>query len=428
MDYTWSLLKQREKENRPICVAIVGAGWFGGGVIQELFRWPGVEPKVIFARNSERAVEKLVSLGVAKNRIAVVRSSEEFFSESKKDRYVVCENTNLIKELKNIDLVFDATGSVLLGAQLAVSVIEQGIHFVTISSELDATIGHILHRKAQEKGVVYSNCDGDQPGVIARLMNEVESMGFQTVVAGSCKGFIDVHKNPEDIMPWVKAGHNPRMVASFTDGTKQSLELAALANGTGLIPDKRGMHGPRVTKQTLVNDFMNILSCEGVGDYVMGIDGIDQGAGVFVVAKREGDVAADLEYLKKGKGPYYLFFRDHHLCYFEAPRTIVEAVLLKVPVLAPGEWTSDVLSVAKKNLKKGEQLDGIGGYTVYGLIDRSEIVQKEKLLPVGLTEYAVVARDLAQDTPITYDIVDFPEDNLVLQLRRELEQFGEKVK
>jgi predicted homoserine dehydrogenase-like protein len=252
------------------------------------------------------------------------------------------------------------------------------------------------------------------------MIDEIELYGFQIIVAGSCKNFLDIYQTPEGVMPWVREGHNPRMICSFADGTKQGLEMASLANGTGLKPDIRGMHGIRTTKDTLVKDFLGAIEQEGIVDYAMGINKIDEAAGVFVVAKRENSyVGADLDYLKKGKGPYYLFFRVHHLCYFEAAKSVAEAVLFNVPTLAHKRRMADVFTVAKKNLKKGEQLDGIGGFTAYGVIDNVETVQKGNLLPVGLSAFAVLVKDVKKDETITYDMVDFPEDNMTLQLRKE---------
>jgi predicted homoserine dehydrogenase-like protein len=159
----------------------------------------------------------------------------------------------------------------------------------------------------------------------------------------------------------------------------------------------------------------------------LGINGINQGAGVFVVSKREGDdVLRDMDYLKKGKGPYYLFFRDHHLCYFEAPKSIVDVALFNIPTIAQNEKVADSFAVAKRDLKAGRKLDGIGGYTIYGLIDRAEIVKEQNLLPIGLAEYAVLTCNVEKDMPITYDMIDFPEDNLVVKLRKEQDELEVK--
>jgi len=151
----------------------------------------------------------------------------------------------------------------------------------------------------------------------------------------------------------------------------------------------------------------------------MGIKGIDQEAGVFVVAKREDEfVARDFEYLKKGKGPYYLFFRDHHLCYFEAVRSIAEAALFGVATIPHRKKMADVFAVAKRDIRSAENLDGIGGSCVYGLIDKAQIVRDENFLPVGLSAYSVARKDIKKDTLVTYDMVDFPSENCAVRLRK----------
>ena len=416
-------LIERHKDSRPIRVAVLGAGWFSSGLIEEMFRWPGMTPKIIFSRDPNKAVNILRSLGVNPGDIALISSSENLRNTSLANRFWVSSRFELLDELKSIDVVFDGTGDLLTGARAAIASINNGIHFVAISSELDSTVGCVLSQMAREKGVVYSNCDGDQPGVLARMIREVRAYGFEILVAGNCKGFMDVHKTPEDIKPWVGPGQNPRMITAFTDGSKQSMELAVTANAFGLLPDKRGMHGPRTTKGTLVEDFQKILSGLGAVDFTLGIDGVNQGGGVFVVGRRQGPrVQEDMKYLKKGAGPDYLFFRDQHLCYFEAPRSIAEAAILNTATIAPAGHFADVLACAKKDLQSGEKLDSLGGFTVYGLIEKASVVRSEKLLPLGLSEFAVMRKPVERDRPVAYSMVDFPEDNLVLKLRRQMEE------
>jgi predicted homoserine dehydrogenase-like protein len=422
-DYVISLLREREDKNNPIRVAVLGAGWYGEGVIQELMRCPGMIPKIVFDRNLNRALAAYQKTGVLKDQIVCVETVSQLKKQLMGPRYIISNRTELLSDLSGIDVLFEATGHVKGGAEAALAVMPKGIHFVTISSELDCTIGSILKQMANEMGVVYSVADGDQPGVLKRMIEYVQFMGFEIIVAGNCKGFLDVHKTPKDIQPWVRPGHNPQMITAFTDGTKQSAELCVLANAVGLIPDKRGMHGPTTTKERLVEEFLKVISHHGIVDYVLGINGVNQGAGIFVVGKREGEkILADMEYLKKGKGPYYLFFRDEHLCYFESILTIAEAFLFKVPTLVPAFHLTEVISVAKKNLTSGEKLDGMGGYTAYGLLDTYENAHQENLLPMGLAEFAVVRQNVPQDTPITYDMVDFGEDNIVLGLRRKQDE------
>ncbi|MFC1510466.1 NAD(P)H-dependent oxidoreductase, partial [Candidatus Omnitrophota bacterium] len=396
-----------------------GAGWFGRGLVTELKTWPGLEPRILFDRTIEKAVNVYLAAGIPKEKIVVADSVLEMHQAVKKRKYVVSNRLELMNDLSSvIDVFFEATGNILAGAESALTVFKQKIHFVTVNAEMDATIGFALNKIAQEHGVIYSNSDGDQPGVLARMITEVKLMGFEIAAAGNGKGFLNYHATPEDIMPFVPKGGSPRKITSFTDGSKQSLEMVVLANGMGLTVDKRGMNGVKTTKADLVADVTKQLKKDGVVEYVMGRD-VNLGMTVFVIGKRQADHASrDLEYLKMGKGPYYLFFRDYHLCYFESPKSIAEVALFNKPTIFPQSLQADVLTVAKKDLKAGEKLDGIGGYTVYGLIDCYETVKKEKLLPLGLAEYAVMKCNVSKDNPITYDMVDFPEDNLVLQLRK----------
>ncbi|MBN2457213.1 MAG: hypothetical protein JXB29_11875 [Sedimentisphaerales bacterium] len=418
------LLEKRGKKF-PINVAVVGAGWFGKGLIGEICRWPAMEPRLVVTRTVDKAVDAYVQAGISQSQITVARSASELNYQMSENGYVVSDKIEVISQLRDIDVVFEATGDIEIGAKTALWTIEQGIDFITISAEMDATIGFILKKLAEEKGVVYSNSDGDQPGVLARMIDEAKLLGFDIVVAGNGKGFLDYHTVPEDIMKWVRKGQNARKTTSFTDGTKQSMELAVVSNATGLVPEKRGMHGPKVTKETLVDNFLKIISREGIVDYVMGVN-VNLGMTVFVIGKRNGDFVSEaLDYYKMGKGPYYLFFRDHHLCFFEAPKSIADAVLFDTATIAPKGKFADVFAVAKKDLKAGQKLDGIGGYSVYGLIDRAETVREEKLLPLGLAEYAKLTCDVKRDEPITYDMVDFPEENVVLELRRRQDTWSE---
>jgi predicted homoserine dehydrogenase-like protein len=420
ISYILQELKKREKNSRPINVAVMGTGWFGSGVVQELCRCPGVRPKLVLGLTSSDAADCLRKAGVPRQDICAPQSSDEFRQAMSANRYIACASNEYTEDWQGIDVFFEATGNILAGAQAALKAIAQKIHFVTIGAELDATVGYILSRKAARQDVVYSNCDGDQPGVLARIIDEVRLTGFDVVVAGNCKGFIDVHKTPEDIRPWIKPGHNPRMITAFTDGTKQGLELAVVANAARLGVDIRGMHGITTSKDNIVDAFMSRITNPGVVDYVLGINGVNQGGGVFVIGKREGNrIEADMEYLKKGKGPYYLFFKDEHLCYFSAVTTIASAVLLQTATSVPAGKYADVFTAAKRGLKSGERCDGIGGFMTYGVIDNSENVKREDLLPVGLSEFAVLKKDAAADTPLSYSMVDFVEDNIIIKLRQE---------
>ncbi|MFC1704252.1 NAD(P)H-dependent oxidoreductase [Candidatus Omnitrophota bacterium] len=421
MEIIRELLVKRQRNKEPIEVAIVGSGLFGSGLIRELCHWPGMVPRLVVTLLKERAVESLRFSGVSSSDIVEVHTGKELKKAIAERKYVITDDLALIKEASAIDVVFEATGDVEVGAQAALIAFDQNKHFLTVNSEMDATIGCTLSAIAKERSIVYSNSDGDQPGVLMRMINELTLQGFDIVVAGNGKGFLNYYATPDSVRQWVREVDNPKLITSATDGTKQGLELTVLANATGLVPDARGMHGPKVTKETIIEEFLKRIAQEGIIDYAMGTN-VNLGKTVFVIGKREEAVAkSDLEYFGIGEGPYYLFFKGYHLCYFEAPRTIADAALFNLPSMAPQKRVADVFAVAKRDLHAGEKLDGIGGYTVYGLIDKSEIIKKEQLLPLGIAEYAVLKTNIRKDTPITYEMVDLPNNRIAVSLRKKEE-------
>lgn len=415
-----------EQRNRPVAVAVIGCGWFGSGLMRELFRINGMRVCAAFAKNPQHAIQAFAACGVPRENIALVEDAQGLATAERSQKCIVSNDIRLIGCLKKTDVVFEATGSVLAGAEAGLAAISAGIHFVTVNSEADATIGLGLAALARKRGIVYSNSDGDQPGCLARLIDQVSMMGFRPRVAGNCKGFMDTSQTPAGVFPFTPQGQSATHICSFADGSKQALELAVVANAFGMPPLKRGMFGPTTTKSELVNSFCSLVDFKsmnhGFVDYVMGINGVNQGGGVFVVASREGGKSAsDLEYLKKGKGPNYLFFRDHHLCYLEAASSIAEAVLFSLPTLVPKGRYADVVAVSKRDLPTGQKLDGIGGYDCYGLIERADAVAKDNLLPLGLAEFATLRKDVSAGVLITREMVDL-EDNVVVRLRTEMEQ------
>lgn len=416
------LIKQLAEKAGPVKLAVYGLGWYGQGLVRELKNWPGIDPRMIITSMPAKGISILKELGIDQTKISVVNNSAEFKKAVSGNKYVVTSNQNLVNELRHIDIFFDATGDVSLGAFLAETVISQKINFVTVNTEMDATVGYYFSKMAKANEVIYSNSLGDQPGCLAKLADEVNSLGFEVAVVGNGKGFLNYHATKEDIMAYVIEGTTPQKIVSFTDGSKQSFELTVTANYFGFTPDVRGMHGVKTTREDLVKDISAKISKEGVIEYFMGKDKY-MGMTIFVIGKRNEKYAMkDLAYLNRGSGPYYLFMRDYHLCYFETPITFAEIALFNKATIYPRFHTTDTIAVAKKNLIKGERLDGIGGYTAYGLVDKSETVRKDKLLPLGLAENAIVTRNIPIDTPISYDMVDFVEENNILTIRKKQDE------
>jgi len=252
----YGLIMTKLKERKePVNVAIVGSGWFGGGLARELYRIDGMNPKVLIDKTPDKAVATYLELGINKSDIAVVRNSKELMPVRDTAKYIVFSDIDLIKELKDIDAVYEATGDILGGAQAALISIEKGIPFISTNFEMDATIGLRVADIASEKSVLYCNSDGDQPSVLARMIGEVTAWGFEPRIVGNCKAFLDVHQDPTGVKPFVPSHQSTHMVCGMADGTKQSIEMAVLGNAGGYYPLKKGMYGPTTTKQNLIKTF-----------------------------------------------------------------------------------------------------------------------------------------------------------------------------
>ena len=417
------LMEARARQSGPVKIAVMGAGWYGSGTIRDIAKWPGMETRVIFEKNTEKAGDLFVSTGVPREDVVFTEDLQELKEALENNKYIVSSNIDLIGNLSGMDLFFDATGNVLAGTKAALACIANKLHFITASAELDVTIGYTLCQRAKDAGIIYSNADGDQPGCLARLYDDVKMFGLKPVAAVNGKGFLRCHQTPDDVREYCVGDLNANKITSFADGTKQGIELAVVSNALDFEPARRGMYGISTRAKTLLADIMKTVNKEGFVDYYFGNKEEGLGMTVCIIARCDDEhLKRDLKYLSMGEGPYYKFYREYHLCYFETARGMAEAILLNKPLIQPNCLKADVITAAKKDLKKGESLGHIGGYNYYGLIDTYETMINGNFLPVGLAEYAVLKDQAAIDTPITYDMVTFPEDNIVLQLRKEQDE------
>ena len=412
---------------QPLRLAIVGCGWFGRGIARELLRRRNVRLLGLFVRRdlarAEALLRDLALMGGPTRSIHRLSGPRE---DRAQEACLVSSDLQAIGDLKALDVVVDASGDMAAGARAAVTAAECGAHFVTVGAEMDATIGLRLAQFAADHGVVYSVCDGDQPGVLARMIHETRFLGFEVKLAGCGKEYLDIYQTPDGARRYCGDTQNPRKVCSFADGSKQGAELTVVANGFGLRPLVRGMHGPTTQKHSIVATFENLARLSertgGYVDYTLGSVEPEQGAPVFVIAAHTHEaVQADMRYLKKGNGPLYLFFRDHHLCHFEAASSVLEAVLFQQPTLAATGRYADLVAVAKRDLPAGRRLDGMGGFDCYGVVERAETAAAYGLLPLGLAEFATLEQPVAKDEPIPRAAVDLA-DNEATRLRGELEQ------
>src|SRR3712207_3550866 len=290
-----------------------------------------------------------------------------------------------------------------------------------MNAELDGTVGPILKARADRAGVVYTNADGDQPGVQLNLYRFVEGIGVRPVLCVNIKGLHDPYRNPTTQEGFARQwGQNPWMVTSFADGTKVSFEQAVVANATGMTVARRGMggadHTGHVDELTSAYDVDELLALGGVVDYVVGAR---PGPGVFVLGTVDDPAARHyLNLYKLGEGPLYSFYTPYHLCHFEAPLSAARVVLFGDAVLQPiAGPLVDVVTIAKCDLKAGDTIDGLGGYKTFGEAENASTAAEQNLLPIGVAEGCRLTRDVPKDTALTYDDVVLPAGRLVDRLR-----------
>ena len=417
-------LRKRHAEGRPIQVGLIGAGFMGRGIaLQILLSVPGLRLAGVANRTLSEAERAYRQAGVD-SQISTVTTVAQFEDCIVRNRYAVSTDASTLYKAENLDVIIESTGHVEYSAGVVLEAIRHKKHVVLMNAELDATIGPLLKQYADKEGVVYTNADGDQPGVIMNLVRYVRSIGCRPVLAGNMKGLQDVRRTPETQKGYAEQYHQkPQMVTSFADGTKISMEMAVIANATGFTVGQRGMYGPECSHVTdAVNLFpMQQMMETGLVDYVLGAE---PGGGVFVLGYNENKIQQQyLQYYKMGDGPLYTFYTPYHLCHLETPLTAARAVLFDDPSVTPlAGPVCDVITKAKKDLKVGEVLDGIGGFTCYGELEKSEICQQENLLPMGLNEGCVLKRDVKIDQPISYDDILLPQGRLCDRLRKEQNQ------
>jgi predicted homoserine dehydrogenase-like protein len=417
-------LEKRQQENRPIRVAMIGAGFMGRGVaLQILNAVQGMELVAISNRHLDGAKRAYLEAGVEE--VQAVETVKQLDDAIAQRRYAITEDAMLLCQAEGIDAVIEVTGIVEFGAQVALKAIENSKHVVTMNAELDGTVGPILKVYADKAGIIFTGADGDQPGVIMNLYRFVKGIGVRPVLCGNIKGLHDPYRNPTTQEGFArKWGQNPAMVTSFADGTKISFEQAIVANATGMRVAKRGMFGPTVSAGTSIQEAVNwypldeLLEGNGIVDYVVGAE---PSPGVFVLATHDHPKQQHYLHLYKlGTGPLYCFYTPYHLCHFEVPNTVARAVLFDDAAIAPlGAPFVDVVATAKIDLKAGQVLDGLGHYMTYGLCENSDTVHAENLLPIGLAEGCRLKRHILKDEVLTYEDVELPEGRLSDRLRNE---------
>ena len=400
-------IEARQAAGDPIRVGLVGAGFAGRGfALRVLAGFPGIRLVAIANRTIEEAERAYRDAGV--DVVERVATAAELDRAMAAGRAAITDDPSLLTDSGGIEAIVEATGEVEAGAGTAVRALEGGKHLILINAELDSALGPILKVHADRAGVVLTDMAGDQPGVLMDLVDEVRLLGFRPILAGNVKSLLDHRRTPETQRGFAEANfQRPKMITSFADGTKISAEMAVVANATGFRVARRGMLGPtaaRVEEAPGLFDLDAILE-RPIVDYILGAE---PSFAVFVLGHGDHElVRRYMRFYKMGDGPVYTFYRPYHLSPLETPLAVARAVLFADPVIAPlGAPVCEVVAIAKRDLRAGEVLDGIGGFTVFGDIENAATARAENLLPIGLSDGARLLRDLPIDAAICFDDVE----------------------
>ena len=417
-------LAARADTGKPIRIGLVGAGEMGTDIVSRVAHMRGIEIGVISELKDGAAAKSVeIAYGNA-DRVQVVSSADAANAAMEQGKVAVTNNVNALLEAGLIDVVVDATGIPAVGAEIGLQAMEHGKHLVMMNVEADVTIGAYLRAEAERLGVVYSLGAGDEPSSCMELIEFVSAMGHRIISAGKGKNNpLNIDATPDVYNEEAIRRHmNPRMLVEFVDGSKTMVEMAAIANATGLIPDKPGMHGPACSREDLNKVLVPesagglLSSSEGRVDYTIG-KGV--APGVFVVAEMDHPrIRERMEDLKMGKGPYFTFFRPYHLTSLEVPLTCARVVLYgKADMVPMARPVAEVCAVAKKDLAVGDMLDQIGEYCYRAWIMEAGAARTDGAIPCGLLAGAKVTTPIRKGELITYANASVPADSKIAVLR-----------
>jgi len=413
-------LLQREASGHPIRIGMVGAGATGRAIALQLGTpVPGIRLMAIANRTPEHGERAFREAGFTKwSRPKTALEAEASIARALP---VLTDDPAVLTNCEALDLIIEVTGTTEHAVHVVLDAFEHGKHVVLVNAELDSLLGPILKVKADRAGVVLTHTDGDEPGVAMTLLRYLRSLGLRPVGAGNIKGMVDYYRNPETQRAFAeKNDQDARKVTSFADSTKLSMEATVIANATGFHVGRRGMYGPACT---YVREIAHLLPADqlldtGLVDYALGAA---PHTGAFVIVHEDAPLKkAQLAYYKLGDGPFYVFYTPYHLPHIQIASTIGRAAIHRDPTVAPiAGPVCEVLAVAKRDLKAGERLDGVGGFCTYGLVDNVTAARSVEGLPIGLSEGCVLRRSVSKDKVLSLDDVDAVRGGAVEELWRE---------
>ena len=420
-------LAKREEEGKIIRTGIVGAGQMGRGMVTQMALMKGIMPAIVSDIKMENVINAFHYAGIKDEDIAVAKTLEEANRYMEMGKYVATDNSDLISQANLVECAIDVTGVPEVGVKIATDSLKNHKHVVMMDVETDVVIGSYLKKLGDENGVIYTGSAGDEPGAVMELYSFAKAMGMEVKVMGKGKNNkLDYECNPDTVLEEAtRRKMSPRMLCAFKDGTKTMVEMTAMSNATGLIPDVIGGHGPQASPAERCKELNEIfklkedggiLNKHGVVEYVNGI-----APGVFVtVATENEEIAYQMQYHSMGPGPLWTLYRPYHLCNLETPLTVAKAVIDNEPTIIPIDGpVSECITVAKRDLKAGEYIDGIGGYTTYGSIATAqETYEKGYVVYALVNKKTRMLKDAKKGQLLTLDMVELDTTTQLYQTRK----------
>jgi predicted homoserine dehydrogenase-like protein len=408
--------------HNPIRVGIVGCGQMGSGLAHTINNIHGMQVSAIADIEPQRGISTLMAMGRSKEDIVVTDTKSSAEDALRNAKAVVTQDALLMTRIDALEANVEATGNTEIGAKVAYNSIMEKKPIIMLNVETDITVGTYLNNLARKSGALYTVASGDEPGVCKMLYEQAMLMGFEVVCLGKGKNNpINYQATPQSCeQEALSKDMNPKMLASFVDGTKTMVEMAAVANATGLLPDVAGMHGPRVELDELVEVFKpkadgGIFDRRGTVDYSTGAIA----PGVFaIVYSDDPRIRKDMKFITRAEGPYYLHFRPYHLCDLETPQSVAEAVLLGEVTVTAQKQYAEVVCKSKRTIQTGEKVGGIGGSDWHGHIMTHEEALQHKALSIGIGMGAVATRTIEQGELLSYNNCRPDESSFVYTLRK----------
>ncbi|MER9115971.1 homoserine dehydrogenase [Mesorhizobium sp. M0954] len=421
-------LLQRAEQQGPITIGLAGAGQMGTDIVVQVALMPGMRIGAISEVRPQAAIDAALLAGHDRSDIVQAGNAAAIDRAIEAGKIAVTEDLHALAAAGRIDVIIDATGNPNIGTLFALEVMKNGKHIVMLNVEADITIGRFLKDEARKAGVVYTGAAGDEPACTLEIIGFAKSLGFNIIAAGKGKNNpLKIDAMPADYeKEAAERNMNARMLVEFVDGSKTAIEMVAIANATGLVPDVPGMHGPTATLEELATVLCpredgGVLHRKGVVDYSIG-KGV--APGVFcIIETRHPRVLERMIDLKVGKGPYFTIFRPYHLTSLEVPLSAARAVVYKRADMEPLDHpVAEAVAVAKSDLGVGQSLGMIGENDYRGFAMTWGDARARGALPLGLAERAKVVKPLKTGDFLTYENC-VPDDSMVItQIRRRLDQ------